>query len=166
VDRHPQEVGRKQIFQAIIRGLLPYYILNLLEKPHHGLEIANKIEVATGGAWAPSAGTLYPMLRRMETDGLIGGEWQRSTGAPRRVYKLLNEGRKERKQLRKSLIEELELASIVVDTHLQLSGRIAAFLKVGTNTTQHRAAPPILPSRCTSMACLWKARRPMTAMWD
>lgn len=119
MDRQTTPVARKQIFQGVIRGLLPYYILSLLEEPHHGLEIAQRIEAATGGAWAPSAGTLYPMLRNMESDGWIQGEWQRSTGAPRRVYALTSEGRAARKRMRQELIEELELAEMTVAVHLE-----------------------------------------------
>jgi DNA-binding PadR family transcriptional regulator len=38
-------------------------------------------------------GTLYPLLRRLETQGLLLSEWRIEEGPPRRYYKLSPEGR-------------------------------------------------------------------------
>jgi DNA-binding PadR family transcriptional regulator len=39
-------------------------------------------------------GTLYPLLRRLETQGLLASEWRIEQGPPRRYYVLSPEGRK------------------------------------------------------------------------
>jgi DNA-binding PadR family transcriptional regulator len=39
-------------------------------------------------------GTLYPLLRRLETQGLLASEWRIEQGPPRRYYALSPEGRK------------------------------------------------------------------------
>ena len=37
-------------------------------------------------------GTLYPLLRRLEEQGLLGSEWRIEEGPPRRYYKLNAKG--------------------------------------------------------------------------
>ena len=111
---------RPSILGGIVRALLPLNILELLaQHPRHGLQIAAQIAHATDGAWTPSAGTLYPLLQRLEDDGLVVSEPQRSTGAPRRVYALTPTGRRARTRLRAELVGELEAAKRVVDEHLE-----------------------------------------------
>ena len=110
---------RPPIVAGIVRSLLPLNILELLaQRPQHGLQMAGEVKKATAGAWSPSAGTLYPMLQRMQDEGLISSTTQQSTGAPRRVYKLTAKGRRARLRLRAELIEQLEVAKLIVDKHL------------------------------------------------
>jgi len=44
-------------------------------------------------------GTLYPLLRRLETQGLLASEWREEDKRNKRFYKLSPEGRKILKQL-------------------------------------------------------------------
>jgi DNA-binding PadR family transcriptional regulator len=45
------------------QGDLKYVVLQLLaEKPRHGYEIIKELEERVGGAYSPSAGTVYPTL--------------------------------------------------------------------------------------------------------
>ena len=48
-------------------------------------------------------GTLYPLLRRLETQGVLKSEWKIEDGPPRRYYSLNADGRK----LLNALIAEL-----------------------------------------------------------
>jgi DNA-binding PadR family transcriptional regulator len=49
-------------------------VLALLdERPMHGYEMIKQLEERTGGAWAPSAGSIYPTLQMLEDEGLING---------------------------------------------------------------------------------------------
>jgi DNA-binding PadR family transcriptional regulator len=57
------------------RGDVRAAILALLaERPMHGYEMIKEIEERTQGAWAPSAGSIYPTLQMLEDEGLIHGE--------------------------------------------------------------------------------------------
>ena len=47
-------------------------------------------------------GTLYPLLRRLETQGLLKSEWRTESGSPRRYYSLNADGRKLLKKLTES----------------------------------------------------------------
>jgi DNA-binding PadR family transcriptional regulator len=39
----------------------------------HGYEMIQELEERTGGAWSPSAGSIYPTLQLLEDEGLIEG---------------------------------------------------------------------------------------------
>ena len=84
--QRPLESPRRPILEGLVRGLLPLYVLHLLEEaPAHGAGIAATIAEMTGGVWSPSPGSLYPTLKRLEREGLVRGRWARGTAAPRRV---------------------------------------------------------------------------------
>jgi DNA-binding PadR family transcriptional regulator len=67
----------------------------------HGYAIASRIRQAAdavGGQIRPSAAQLYPVLHRLERDGLIEARWvvqQTVRRPPRHVYKLTELGRQE-----------------------------------------------------------------------
>jgi len=46
----------------------------LVERPMHGYEMIKELEERTGGAWVPSAGSIYPTLQMLEDTDLIRGE--------------------------------------------------------------------------------------------
>src|SRR5438128_5324379 len=69
------------------KGLLRYYILHkIAQKPIHGYEIIQDIDSKTEGAWRPGAGSLYPILKKLVSEGLIKAEPEPSNEATRRVY--------------------------------------------------------------------------------
>ena len=56
------------------RGDVRAAILALLaDRPMHGYEMIQELEERTGGAWSPSAGSIYPTLQLLEDEGLIEG---------------------------------------------------------------------------------------------
>ena len=75
------------------KGLLRYYILHKIsQKPIHGYEIIQDIDSKTEGAWRPGAGSLYPILKKLVTEGLIKAEPEQSAEATRRVYQITPKG--------------------------------------------------------------------------
>ncbi|GAA3286649.1 MULTISPECIES: PadR family transcriptional regulator [Dactylosporangium] len=73
-------------------GRLRLYLLKLLnEGPRHGYELIRLLENRFHGLYAPSAGTIYPRLQRMEADGLIT---HKAEGG-RKVYEIADAGREE-----------------------------------------------------------------------
>lgn len=70
-------------------GGLRFYILWILSRsPLNGAGIMDRIEDETGGAWRPSPGSVYPLLRDMASAGLV----ERNENA---VYTLTEKGRSE-----------------------------------------------------------------------
>jgi DNA-binding PadR family transcriptional regulator len=73
-------------------GRLRLYLLRLLEEgPKHGYELIRLLENRFHGMYAPSAGTIYPRLARMEADGLI----THTASGGRKVYEITDAGRAE-----------------------------------------------------------------------
>src|SRR5499427_2185523 len=73
-------------------GRLRLYLLKLLEEgPKHGYELIRLLEDQFHGLYAPSAGTIYPRLARMEADGLIS----HTASGGRKVYEISEPGRQE-----------------------------------------------------------------------
>lgn len=49
-------------------------LLLLAEEPRNGYGIMQELEARSGGAWRPSAGSIYPALQLLEDEGLIRSE--------------------------------------------------------------------------------------------
>lgn len=92
-----------EIEQEVKRGSAELAILAVLSRSHlHGYEISRQIELQTGGALSFDMASLYPMLYRLERQGLVQGEWQTlANGRRRRCYELTAAGRKRLRPLRK-----------------------------------------------------------------
>jgi DNA-binding PadR family transcriptional regulator len=74
------------------QGDLKYVILRLLaEKPRHGYEIIKELEDRFSGAYAPSAGTVYPTLTLLEDLGYATVVPEESG---KKVYSITPEGEK------------------------------------------------------------------------
>ncbi len=84
----------KRVRAALLKGTTPGLVLAVLaERPHHGYELAKTITARSAGALALGQGTLYPVLHRLEHEGLIAGTWEGQQGGPeRRVYRLTPAG--------------------------------------------------------------------------
>src|ERR1700746_60267 len=73
-------------------GRLPLYLLKLLdEAPRHGYEVIRLLQDRFLGVYAPSPGTIYPRLARLEEDGLVTHEEVDG----KKVYSITDKGREE-----------------------------------------------------------------------
>ena len=86
------------------QGDLKYVILRLLaEKPRHGYEIIKEMEERFSGAYAPSAGTVYPTLTLLEDLGYATVTPQEGG---KKVYAITPEGEKYLEE-NKSAVEDI-----------------------------------------------------------
>lgn len=60
--------------------------------PKHGYQIALDVESGSGGVFELQHGTLYPILHRLEREGLIRGRWTEGEGRKRKEYELTGSG--------------------------------------------------------------------------
>jgi PadR family transcriptional regulator, regulatory protein PadR len=76
------------------KGLLDIVVLNLLNSgPSHGYEMVQKMKRIEG--LQMREGNIYPVLVRLETDGLVTSYSQPSTdGPPRKYFQLTQEGQR------------------------------------------------------------------------
>lgn len=74
------------------KGIIELYILTLLqEKERYAYEIMN--QVVNFSQIPIKAGTIYPLLKRLQRDALLTSRWQESSGGPpRKYYSLTKEG--------------------------------------------------------------------------
>lgn len=73
------------------RGQLRAAVLLLLaERPRHGYDLIAELTDRSEGAWNPSPGAIYPMLRRLAAKGLVVAD---ETEDGRRSFALTDEGR-------------------------------------------------------------------------
>ncbi len=80
--------------QGFARGIHELLVLAALrEGPGHGYQIALDVEARSNGIFRFRHGTLYPILHRMEAEGLILGHWSTDAGRRRKVYSLTDIGR-------------------------------------------------------------------------
>jgi DNA-binding PadR family transcriptional regulator len=85
-------------------GRLRLYLLRLLdEEPRHGYEVIRLLRDRFMGVYAPSPGTIYPRLSRLEDEGLVTHDEENG----RKVYRITEAGREELRN-RGAELDELE----------------------------------------------------------
>ena len=94
-------------------GRLRLYLLRLLdEEPRHGYEVIRLLRDRFMGIYAPSPGTIYPRLARLEEEGLVTHDEENG----RKVYQITEAGREELRKRSTELDElEAELSASVND---------------------------------------------------
>lgn len=91
--------------QSLGRNVNELLVLATLEDgPRHGYQIALDVEEESDGAFELQHGTLYPILHRLEKEGLIQGTWEEE-GRRRKVYGLTERGRRHLRQRGGRLLE-------------------------------------------------------------
>lgn len=99
-------------------GRLRLYLLKLLdEAPRHGYEIIRLLEERFHGLYAPSAGTVYPRLAKLEQEGLV----TKTSEGGRKVYRITDAGRSE---LASRADELAALEEEIADSVTQLADQI------------------------------------------
>jgi PadR family transcriptional regulator, regulatory protein PadR len=84
----PEDVSAK-LEQEPRRGVIILATLSQLRSPQYGYSLRQAL--ATRGM-SIEEGTLYPLLRRLEGQGLLASEWRIEDGPPRRYYTLSAQG--------------------------------------------------------------------------
>lgn len=70
--------------QEVRRGSVVLACLRVLGEPHYGYALLRTLEQA---GFAVDANTLYPLLRRLEKQGLLTSEWNTDEPRPRKFYR-------------------------------------------------------------------------------
>ncbi len=84
------------------KGFLAYCVLNICgSQPRYTSDIIAELHKAE---LVVVEGTIYPLLSRLQKDGLLRHEWQESEqGPPRKYYSLTNDGREVTIALKKQI---------------------------------------------------------------
>jgi PadR family transcriptional regulator PadR len=78
------------------RGVVVLAVLSQLRAFRYGYELRQSL---SDKGFPIEEGTLYPLLRRLESQGVLSSEWRTSEGPPRRYYMLSADGERLYKQL-------------------------------------------------------------------
>ncbi len=90
-------------------GLLPLLVLLYVGRgPCYGNQLRDRISALTNGALRVNPNTMYPMLRTLESRGLIAGAWEHPERRTRRFYRITPAGRRERDRLAGELEARLD----------------------------------------------------------
>ena len=86
------------------RDLFPLLVLHLTERePQYGNRLIEEIKRITEGVISVNPNTIYPLLRQLEAEGKIKGDWEHPDRRTRRYYSITAGGRRELKRLRGEL---------------------------------------------------------------
>jgi DNA-binding PadR family transcriptional regulator len=97
-------------------GQFKLYLLALLrDQPRHGYDVIKLVEETFNGAYAPSAGAVYPRLARLEAEGLAVSE---PGQGGRRMYRITPAGEEELRR------RNPELDRLTADIRSSVSGDI------------------------------------------
>lgn len=123
-------------------GRLRLYLLKLLdEAPRHGYEVIRLLEERFHGLYAPSAGTVYPRLAKLEAEGLV----THATEGGRKVYSITDAGRAElagrtgeladlELEIRESVSE---LAAEIRDDVRGAAGKLRSEMRAAADESRH-----------------------------
>lgn len=79
------------------KGVLDMLVLKLLESEmKYGYQIIQEMKEKSGGAFSLKDGTLYPILYRLEDEGLVVSKWSEAEEkqVPRKYYEITEAGQK------------------------------------------------------------------------
>jgi DNA-binding PadR family transcriptional regulator len=97
-------------------GLLRLLVLHLLgQGPSYGNQLMERVSELTNGLVGVNPNTMYPLLRTLEAEGLITGEWEHPERRSRRFYGLTDAGSRQRDTLVSELGPRLDDLAVAVD---------------------------------------------------
>lgn len=75
--------------QELRRGTVVVAGLTVLRTPGYGYSL---LETLSAAGFEVEANTLYPLLRRLESQGLLTSEWNTDEARPRKFYRTTEQG--------------------------------------------------------------------------
>lgn len=87
-----------RFLQQLKKGVLELLVLDALcRESTYGYELLTSLKARSGGLFSLKEGTLYPILYRLEDDGMIQSSWSQGEGrtAPKKMYSATEKGRQE-----------------------------------------------------------------------
>lgn len=78
------------LLQELKRGTIVLSVLSRLKKPMYGYHLVTQLSES---GMPVETNTLYPLLRRLEGQGLLASEWDVGEGKPRKYYVITGDGK-------------------------------------------------------------------------
>lgn len=93
------EIIKQNLSSELRRGTLLLIVLGALDEAQYGYSLIQHLDTL---GLKIEQNTLYPLLRRLEKQGLVDSEWMVGESRPRRYYKINENGR----MIRTHLLQE------------------------------------------------------------
>ena len=90
-----------RLLQQLKKGVLEMLVLEIIcQEPTYGYELTAMLKIRSGELFTLKEGTLYPILYRLEDDGLITSNWSAPEGrtAPKKMYTATEAGHNARRE--------------------------------------------------------------------
>jgi PadR family transcriptional regulator PadR len=98
------------------REVLPLLVLHFIHNgPSYGNQLMERISAVTEGVLSVNPNTMYPLLRQLESRGLIEGRWEHPERRSRRYYSLTPDGEAELERLVRDVRPFLESIARSID---------------------------------------------------
>lgn len=85
---HHEEI-LENLIQELRRGSLVLFVLSQMSQKQYGYSLLQNL---TDKGMSIEPGTLYPLMRRLEKQGLLDSQWDVDAGRPRKYYLLSTDG--------------------------------------------------------------------------
>ena len=92
-----REEALEKLRQEIRRGVIVLAVLGALREEHYGYSLGKTLKSMDINI---DEGTLYPLVRRLEKQGLLVSEWREESKRKKRFYRLSDNGESVFRQLR------------------------------------------------------------------
>jgi len=101
----------------LMKGLTPLLVLQTIGRQElAGLDVIGLIKERSDEGIEMPEGTIYPLLYRLERDGLLSSRWREGDGARKtRVYALTDRGRKHLSEQKKTWLDLSSALRLVLD---------------------------------------------------
>lgn len=90
-----------RLLQQLKKGVLEMLVLEIIcQKATYGYELMAQLKERSADLFTLKEGTLYPILYRLEDDGMILSSWSQGQGktAPKKMYQATEKGLLERQR--------------------------------------------------------------------
>ena len=91
---------------ALRRGIIVLAVLSQLQREQYGYSLMKNL---SGKGLEIDQGTLYPLLRRLESQGLLESNWRVDGDHPRRYYVVSKDGIEALKQMKTEWVGVMKL---------------------------------------------------------
>ncbi len=103
---HHEEI-LENLIQELRRGSLVLFVLSQMDQKQYGYSLLQNL---TDKGMSIEPGTLYPLMRRLEKQGLLDSQWDTEAGRPRKYYVLSADGFKVLEKMKdewKQLVQQM-----------------------------------------------------------
>jgi DNA-binding PadR family transcriptional regulator len=94
------------------RGVVVLAVLSRLRTPQYGYSLRQALDA---GGMPIEEGTLYPLLRRLESQGLLESTWRTDASSPRRYYRLSADGERVYDAMRATWHRQVDVMDTLLD---------------------------------------------------